>query len=293
MAAFCLGIFSDFAAASQDETGNRRPPFPERLGRVLISHNKDSARHIYVVAMGHRDADTGGDCADGPEIRAEIFKILEWLILHARVRLILPEGYFGNRESSKSGARLSATSSPSAGGLTRIFSNPSFRTPPEQLLLKYYSVGLQQVEDPALYRSAGDCIDALAVPSLNPYEQYLIKLELDYFQKRRSAHMLMRTAEIMDQEGDGDLMDTAQGALTIGLSHIPEIVEYAASREIKIFPPPGRPGLTEDYVRTLAWLDRDMGLSIILPRSLLENQALLSATGIDRIVEAAVLDEGL
>ena len=266
----------------------------QQYGRAYIfQFYPESPNQLFIIATSHRDSLT---CANGPttpKVQAEVYKIGEWLIRNRGLRLLLPEGFFREgpqrtvRETNRQDPWVTGKKSPELldmKALERRLSDNKIYVNAEMLLKDNYPLYLAQIEDRNLYFAVSEGIRKL-VNGNNPPREYLpLKSELDYLQDRRTAAILQKVPEIVQNEFDRGVIHEKKAFLTIGMNHIPSIVKYLEEKKIKIYCPSSVPVRGEDFISDLNLIKEDFGVSILLPRTLVKDREILRISGLDKVM---------
>jgi hypothetical protein len=121
----------------------------------------------------------------------------------------------------------------------------------------------------------------------NSCDYLLLRSELDYLQERRTAAMLQKIPEIVNDESrQGNIRDR-KAILTIGLSHIHGMIKYFDENRITVHAPLSHSNRYEDYVSKLNLFEEDFGVSVIIPRTLADDQKILKLNKLEKIVTQA------
>jgi hypothetical protein len=156
------------------------------------------------------------------------------------------------------------------------------------MLLKdnYPSLKIRQVEDLALYESARRRITEL-IDQKNSCDYLLLRSELDYLQERRTAAILQRIPEIVNDESQRGSIRDRKAILTIGMSHIHGMIKYFDDNRITIYAPLSNSNRHEDYVSKLNLLNEDFGISVVIPRTLADDQKILKLNKLEKVTAQA------
>lgn len=113
------------------------------------------------------------------------------------------------------------------------------------------------------------------------YESLFIKSGLDYLQERRTAAMLQKIPEVIEGEYREGRIKNKKAIFTIGMSHIPGIIKYLKQNKIEI----NSPAFTsyDDYLSGVKLLEKNFGVTIIIPRTLADDLELLKLTRLDDV----------
>jgi len=253
-------------------------PLPDDYGKVVCRYNEKSPNQLYIIGMRHRDTLTRSNESLTPRIQAEVYKIGEWLIQNQGVELLLPEGFFKEGSKQIGGKKVQVKRVPiSPEGmniefLEQRFSDDSKFINAEMLLRKNFSLPLKQVEDRDLYQIVYENIRLLVDSNENMEKSFLIRSDLDYHQKKRVGTMLQKIPGIVNEEFREGHIDDKKALFTIGLSHIPDILKYLEERKITVLSPLFTPVKYEDYIDELNLAKENFGISVILPRTLINDR---------------------
>jgi len=254
---------------------------PGDYGEVVCRYNEKSSNHLYVIGIAHRDSLTRSNGSLTPRVQAEVYKIGEWLIQNQGVELLLPEGFFvtdPNRPPEKtsiSNALVAAPQELDMGYLERRFSNGRQFVNAEMLLRSNFPLLLRQVEDKDLYQAVFENIRLLAESSGSMEKNFLIRSELDYQQKRRVGAMLQRIPAIVNDEFRQGRIGSRKAVFTIGLSHVADIINYLRENRVSVLSPLFTALKHEDYVDSLSLAKEDFGVSVIVPRTLINDHEVM------------------
>ncbi len=274
------------AGLNQDVPDSRALPF-ER-GEVVFSCNERSPNQIYIIGMSHRDTLTRANGSNTVKSQIEVYRIGEWLIQNRGLELLLPEGFFldeapDEKENliktapSEKGKRVSFDTKT----LEEKLGKDNVNINAEMLLMESHSIKSQQVEDVNLYKEVREKINLLEKSGNDTYESLFIKSGLDYLQERRTAAMLQKIPEVIDSEYSEGRIKNKKAIFTIGMSHISGIIKYLKQNKIEIHSPAFTP--YNDYLSGVKLLEKNFGVTIIIPRTLADNPELLKLTRLDDI----------
>lgn len=262
---------------------------PREYGEVIYRFHVRWPNQLYIIGMGHRDLITRKNGSTTARAQAEAYKIGEWLIENEGVEILLPEGFF-KRNPGKKDLVIQAVHPESPlpeldmKSLEKTLSDDHAYVNVEILLKKNYCLSMRQVEDKGLYDAVWKGIYKLV--NCRDNSQYLfLKSDLDYLQGRRTASMLQRMPEIIENEFHQGNLHNRKGLFTIGMNHIGDIIKFVNEGKITVyrsFPS----GQNTEYCAEMNLLKRDFGITIILPRTLAEDQKILKATRLDKIVSS-------
>jgi hypothetical protein len=284
-----LLLIPDFnlnAGLNQDDPDS--PALPSERGEVVFSCNERSPHQIYIIGMSHRDTLTRANGSNTVKSQIEVYRIGEWLIQNNGLELLLPEGFF-LKEASDDKENLIKTAAPEKGKrlsfdtktLEEELGKDNVNINAEMLLMKSHSIKSQQVEDVNLYKEIREKINLLEKFGNDTYESFFIKSGLVYLQERRTAAMLQKIPEIIDSEYNEGRIKNKKAIFTIGMSHISGIIKYLKQNKIEIHSPAFTP--YNDYLAGVKLLEKNFGVTIIIPRTLADNPELLKLTRLDDI----------
>lgn len=264
---------------------------PAEFGEVIYQCDPKSPNQLFIIGMAHRDSLTGSGSLNIARVQAEVYKLGEWLIQKERCELLLPEGFFANPaartvidQKRATDEKLSCPESIDIKSLEEKLSDNRSFINAELLLKRNYPLKLRQVEDPKIHRAAGDLIRKL-VSCGNDNSEYLrVKSDLDSLQERRTASILQKIPEIIQDEFRGGNIKTPKAILTIGLSHLPRILRNLEGNGIRIYSPGLAVDKKEIYIADLNLKKEDFGVSILIPHTLAGDRKTLKWTGMDEIV---------
>lgn len=265
---------------------------PAEFGEIIYRCNQRSPNQLFIIGMAHRDALTGLSGADIPRVQAEVYKLGEWLIQNERCELLLPEGFFAS-STARTGKEQAKDEAPQPGGSEsigmktleeKLSDNRTFVNA-ELLLKRNYPLRLKQIEDPRMHRAVGELIRKLINCGNDNSEFLRIKSELDYLQQRRTAAMLQIIPEIIQAEFQERNIRTKKAIFTIGLSHLPRIIQYLEENRVKIYSPLLAVDRKEEYIADLNLKKENFGVSVFLPQSLAADRKILKITGLDKIID--------
>jgi hypothetical protein len=266
-----------------------------RYGEVIYRYNEKSPQRLFIIGMSHRDSLTRRNGSQTSRVQAEVYKIGEWLIRNRELELLLPEGYFAGKGGKIKDENLTVALEKKSNCpapfdmdvLEEILSdNRSFVNAEMLLRDNYPSLKIRQVEDWALYEAARKRIAEL-IDQKNSCDYLLLRSELDYLQERRTAAILQRIPEIVNDESRRGNIRDRKALLTIGLSHIHTMIKYFDENRITIYAPLSNPNHQEDYVSKLDLLKEDFGISVIIPRTLADDQKILKLNELEKVITQA------
>jgi len=232
-------------------------------------------------------------------VQTEVYQIGDWLVHHEGLQLLLPEGFFESKSSQPSINKITVEpKSPCAGPpdmkeIEKRLADDKTFVNAEMLLKEDHKLKLRQVEDEKAYDSARTGIVNLA-SNRGFCDLSTVKSELDYLQELRTVAMLQRIPEVVDEEFRQGDIGMPKAMFTIGLSHIRQIVQGLVEGKIRVAMPPvllaaaKKNGDNDPVSDTeLNLCKENFGVTVILPRTLADNQKVLTLMGLDKIVTRA------
>jgi hypothetical protein len=265
---------------------------PAQYGEVIYQTNEKSPNQLYIIGTSHRDSLT---CLNGsltPRVQAEVYKIGEWLIDQRGIELLLPEGFFrnGSKKVSKVKAQAVRGKKRPPEGMDiktleeRLSTNKTYVNA-EMLLIRDHSLRVQQIEEKGLYDAVGNGISKFVNSGKDLCDYTVQKSELDYLQERRIAAILQNIPERIDEEFRQGNIHDRKALFTIGMSHLPRIINYLIEKRITIYSPLLAPNKGDPYLSELNLVKESFGVSILIPRTLADDREILKLNGLDKIVE--------
>lgn len=253
---------------------------PVELGEIVYQKNSGRPLHLYIIANSHRSSGTGANGNNTVLSQIQTYRIGEWLIRQHQVELLLPEGFFGQ---AKAKVRTAAERLDDLG-LENILADTSVFMNADLLLRRDYGVALHQVEDQELYRSVREYLVAgwLGGASLHaPFGP-----EFAYLQERRSAAILQRIPFLINNEYRLGHISRPRAMLTIGMAHLDEILKFLEAGRIEIPAVETGGGNLPAYTEELAHFEKEVGVTVIVPRALLDERALQAVAGLGTVTAA-------
>jgi hypothetical protein len=266
------------------------PKCPVEYGEVIYHHNEKSPNQIFIIGISHRDSLTYLNGDNTSRVQAEVYKIGDWLIHNQGPELLLPEGFFKStsarigKKNINAPEKESRCTSLDMKGLEERFSDNKIYVNAEMLLKENHSLTLRQVEDRALYDAVRKCLLQLVNCRNDSSDYFLTKSGLDYLQEKRTAAMLQKIPQIVNEEFQQGNIKTRKAIFTIGMFHLHKIITYLNENRIKIYAPLSASNGSEDSVAELNLQKENFGVSVILPRTLADDQKILEITRLDKIV---------
>ncbi len=239
---------------------------PSEFGSVVYQTRSNAPAQLFIIANSHRSIISGANGDATLQAQVETFQICEWLIRRRSVAMLLPEGFFGSRTTTRPDTVPdewldSAT-------LTSWLADTSSFVNAEILLHEQYGINLQQVEDRELYQNVRDAL--LGSQGDDTSQGVTLHGQIEALQKRRTIAILKRATALSQSGGLGSDVPKSS-ILTIGLAHLGDILEFIASGEVQ---PPANDmaGANLSFVPVSSKPDkRAVGITVIVPHSLLES----------------------
>jgi len=287
---FALAATLPFLYVASSSAGMNLAALPSEYGKVIYCCNEKSPNQLFIIGMSHRDSLSRLNGQNTSKVQAEVYKLGEWLIQNAGLELLLPEGFF--KKKSQAAPKMSGMGDQNAAhpapldikAIEAKLSDTTSFINAEMLLMKNYHLRTQQVEDPKWYDAVAHFIRKL-VSSTNASDYYRVKSELDYLQERRTAAMLQEIPAIIDAEYQQGSIRGKKAFFTIGMSHLHKIIQYLDENKIRIYSPLAVWNQDEDYVADLNLIKENFGVTIILPRTLADDQRILEINHLSGAVE--------
>lgn len=282
---------SNSASSKGNQANQDLSKIPQEYGEVIYQSNGETSKQLYIIGVEHRDAITRSNGINTSKVQAEVYKIGEWLIQNEGLRLLLPEGFFtkktGKAVLSRSPAeeRTIEPKSVDFGDLEKRLADNRTYVNAEMLLKQNYGLRTRQIEEKILYDSVHDAICKLPMRGTPSCDFLSLKSRLDYLQEKRVAAMLQKIPGVVDEEFQHSNIKNERALFTIGISHIPQIIRYLNDNKIEIHKP--LPASSEDggYAADLNLLKEQFGITVIVPKKLADDDAVLKLCGLDKIVE--------
>jgi hypothetical protein len=288
---FLILIVLPFLLSIPPSSAETNLAVPSQYGEVIHRFNEESPNQVFIIGLSHRDSLT---CLNGDitsRVQAEVFKIADWLIHNQGLELLLPEGFFKSTSTKiqtknvSTAERENSCASYDMKVLEKKLSDNKVYVNAEMLLKETHPIRLRQVEDKPLYDAVRANILKL-VSSQGPACDYSVaNSELEYLQERRTAAMLQKVPEIINDEFQQGNIRSRKAIFTVGLYHIHEIIRFLNENKIIIrTPKPASTGM-KDYAAELNLQKENFGVSIILPKTLSEDQKILEINKLSEIVK--------
>jgi len=202
----------------------------------------------------------------------------------------LPEGFFKSTSTKIGEKHISAPGTPNNCALLdiklleeRLSDNKSYVNA-EMLLKETHPLRLRQVEDKELYDAVRTGLVKLISCSNDSNDYSLLKSKLDYLREKRTAAMLQKIPEIIDDEFQQGSIKSRKAILTVGMYNLHEIIRYLNENRIIIHAPLPASNEKKDDHSELNILKEHFGVWVILPKTLADDQKILEINKLDKIV---------
>lgn len=266
---------------------------PANCGEIVCRFNDNGSSQLYIIGLGHRETLTRSNDNKTVRIQEEVYQIGDWLIHHEGVDLLLPEGFLANKkpkiEAEKIKTALKKSKCDGFPGMKEIgerLADDKTYVNAEMLLNEKHPLRLRQVEDEPSYFAVRGGILKLVNTDKDSCDFLSIKSELDYLQERRTADLLQRIPGIVDDEFRQGNIKAKKAIFTIGLAHVPKIIEYLNKGRIEIHSPLSTPNRSEDYTAELNLRKANFSVYVIIPRTLADDPDVLEMVGLDKVVSS-------
>ena len=263
---------------------------PANYGEVIYKSNDNSPNQIFIIGMSHRDSLTCLNGENTSRVQAEAYQIGDWLIHNQNLELLLPEGFFASKTEKMGKENIKASERKRSCGeldfemLEERLSDNKTYVNAEMLLNEYHPLRMRQLEDEELYDAVRDGLLKLVNCREGPSHYAIMKSEMDYLQERRIAAMLQKIPVIVEAEFRQGNIKSRKAIFTIGMSHLYNIIRYQSEKRIRIVAPLAASNGSEDYFAGLNLLRENFGVSIILPKTLRNDQNILKINRLDKVI---------
>lgn len=241
---------------------------PRALGEIVYQTNAGSPFQVFIIANSHRSAVTGANGTHTLQAQVETYRIGEWLIRQHQVELLLPEGFFGRK--GKEGRTADGVDLLDGTVLEAMLADTSTFVNADLLLHQNYGIGLHQVEDRELYRNIRESLNSGMGAG-----------ELEYLQERRSAAILQSIPAAMEESYRQGYISAPKAMLTIGMAHLDEMLRFLEEGEIRIAAADTAGSALPSYNAALELVEKGIGVTVIVPRAILENRDMLRMAKLD------------
>jgi len=283
-------ILSFFLLSVPLSTAQTSLLLPPQYGKVIYRLNEKSPNQLFIIGLSHRDTLTCLNGDDTSKVQAEVYKVGDWLIHSQGLEVLLPEGFFKTKSTKLEKENINTPGAPNRCALLDIkvleerLSNNKAYVNAEMLLKETHPLRLRQVEDKKLYEAVRNNLVNLVNCRNDSSEYSLLNSKLEYLQERRTAAMLQKIPEIIDDEFQQGSIKSRKAILTVGMYHLHDIIRYLNENRIMIHAPLPASDETKDYHSELNLLKEHFSVSVILPKTLADDQKILEINKLDQIV---------
>jgi hypothetical protein len=263
-----LGILSLWSgtslAASLSPHATPAGGLPSELGSIVYQKNPDHPLQVFIIGNSHRSSASGKNGRQTVPAQVQTYQIAEWLILQHQIELLLPEGFFGRQEKTET---IDVIVRHDAAALEEALADTSTFINADLLLHRNYGIVLHQIEDKDLYRHARDHLHAGLKGGYRLPASF--SLEFEYLQERRSAAILQKIPAVINAAYHQGQIVQPRAILTIGMTHLDEIIKFLKMERMEILAPTIGASGFQDYKETLDLLAQGVGVTVIVPNTLL------------------------
>jgi len=263
---------------------------PAEYGEIIYRFNEKSPIQIFIIGISHRDALTCLNGDNTSRVQAEIYRIGDWLIHNQGLELLLPEGFFRSvstrieKKNIDAPGRGSSCASIDMEALEKRLSDNKIYVNAEMLLKENHSLKLQQIEDKGLSEAVRRNLLKLASSPDDSGNHSRLKSELHYLHEKRTVAMLQKIPQIVNDEFRQGNIKNRKAIFTIGMFHLHEIITYLNEKRIMIHAPLSASNGNEGDMAELSMQKENFGVSVIIPRTLANDQKILEISELDKIV---------
>lgn len=277
-----LSFFSGTSrAASLTPHASPAGGLPGELGTIVYQKNPEHPLQVFIIGNSHRSSASGKNGSQTVPAQVQTYRIAEWLIRQHQIDLLLPEGYFGRQEKTEI---VETIVRHDGAALEEALADTSTFINADLLLHRNYGIALHQIEDRNLYRNARDHLHAGLQSGYRLPASF--SLELEYLQERRSAAILQKLPAVINAAYHQGQIAQPRAILTIGMAHLDEIIKFLMMERMEILAPPTGASGFQDYKETLDLLAQGVGVTIIVPSTL-----LLEGEGMNPVALASQQDK--
>jgi hypothetical protein len=283
-----IALFSFLLIAPS--TAQTIPEIPAQYGEIIYRSNEKSPNQIFIIGISHRDALTCLNGDNTAKVQAEIYKIGDWLIHNQGVELVLPEAFFKSssakieKKNINAPERGNSCASVDMAVLEKRLSDNEIYVNAEMLLNENHPLRLRQIEDRSLYEDVRNHLLKLASCRDDSADYLRLNSEIEILQEKRAAAMLQKIPQIVDDEFRQGNIKSRKAIFTIGMFHLHNIITYLNEKRIKIHASPSVPDGNGGYTAELSLQKENFRISVIVPRTLANDQKTLEITKLDEIV---------
>src|SRR4030067_2487842 len=153
----------------------------------------------------------------------------------------------------------------------------------EMLLKKHHLLRVKQVELESIYNNVNQSLQKLINNGGKACDYPAVKSELDYLQERRTAAMLQKIPEIVEDQFRLGNINSKKAIFTIGMSHLHKIIRCLDENRIRIYSSLPANDKSKDYIADLNLKRGNFAVFVILPKTLLDNPKVLEMNRLDKI----------
>lgn len=258
-------------AASPSPNATPAGGLPGELGTIVYQKNPERPVQVFIIGNSHRSSASGENGSQTVPAQVQTYRIAEWLILQHQVELLLPEGFFGRQERTEIVDAIVRHNGPT---LEETLADTSTFINADLLLHRNYGIALQQIEDRNLYRNARDHLHAGLKGGYRLPASF--SLEFEYLQERRSAAILQKISAVINAEYRQGHIAQPRAILTIGVTHLDEIIKFLETERIDVSAPPLGASGFQDYSEDLDLVAQEVGVTVIIPRVMIADREMMS-----------------
>jgi hypothetical protein len=262
----------------ENETAINVPLLPSVYGKVIYSYNENSPKKLYIIGINHRDSQSRLNGNRTARTQAEVYRIGEWLNRNGKLDVLLPEGFFSAKNPVPEPRPVPQGVTLDNKLLEQKLADDSCFVNAEMLLMEHFQTPACQVEDRQLYNAVLNTVVKLKAKADDPAACQSLIAEIDYLQERRTAAILQKIPEVIEEKFLDGSIKNENALLTIGLNHIHTIINYLEQKSIHIKPPSSNSLTKDDDITDLKLLKEGFGVIIIIPNALIQDQAILKMT---------------
>jgi hypothetical protein len=154
----------------------------------------------------------------------------------------------------------------------------------EMLLMEQFNMQASQVEDRKIYNAVRRSLENLSAEGFEPLSPAARWAELQYLQELRTAMLLQNIPAAIEDKVLQGLSRNHSAIFTIGLNHLQDIIRYFEENKIRVEAPSSESNLFASYDAELNLISQGYDVTIIIPRTLADDQKLLQLTNLKQIL---------
>lgn len=264
---------------------------PAQYGEIIYRFNEKSPNQIFIIGISHRDTLTCLNGDNTSKVQVQIYEIGDWLIHNQGLELLLPEGFFKSsstkieKKTTNAPDRESSCATLDRAALEKRLSDNKVYVNAEMLLKENHTLRLRQVEDKALYEAARIQLFKLATCRDDSSDYSLLKSGLNFLQEKRTAAMLQKIPEIVNEEFQQGNIKNKNAIFTVGMFHLREIITFLNDKAIRIHAPLSASNRNEGTPVELNLQKENFGATVIIPRILANDRKILEVNDLYDIVK--------